>query len=193
MPCEGPSGESCRTVEMKKHRAELLIYLLGKLGAFSRKAEAFVKDPWSSSKDYEAQVDLCTTLRSLSEAEIERIVYDAKNPMARKLADFWEQHQNDDAEREKREALERTCVPVVINGVRDRGERFSYECTVSQRLTKTSVKLIGVMIPDGVNVVDHVLVPDSPLLGRVELSNGHLMNLLEPGTVVDIEIKVTRR
>lgn len=57
--------------------------------------------------------ELCAAIRALSPEEVERIVYDGRNPEARKLADWWEEHQAADAarlakeQREKEEAAAR--------------------------------------------------------------------------------------
>jgi hypothetical protein len=35
---------------------------------------------------------LCSTLKTFGPSEIEHIIYDARDPMSRKLADWWEKH-----------------------------------------------------------------------------------------------------
>jgi hypothetical protein len=53
--------------------------------------------------------ELCNLIRSLPEETLDKIMYDGRNPTARKLADWWERHQKADAERiakEKQEAYE---------------------------------------------------------------------------------------
>ena len=50
---------------------------------------------------------LCFTLNNLSEIQIERIVYNARDKQARKLADWWEDHQAIDELRIKQEQLQK--------------------------------------------------------------------------------------
>jgi len=56
-------------------------------------------------KDYRSRVDsvvqeLCAMLSAMSPDERDAIIYDARNKTARSLADWWEYHQEMDAERE---------------------------------------------------------------------------------------------
>jgi hypothetical protein len=48
-------------------------------------------------KDYVSE--LCDAIRSLTEEEQARIVYDGRNPEARRLADWWDEHQEADRKR----------------------------------------------------------------------------------------------
>lgn len=50
---------------------------------------------------------LCGTIRGFTKKEQDRILYDGKNPAARKLADWWENHQEVDRQREAEEAKEK--------------------------------------------------------------------------------------
>lgn len=47
---------------------------------------------------------LCAALELMSEQDLDLVVYDARNPKSRALADWWEAHQKMDAERTAREA-----------------------------------------------------------------------------------------
>ncbi len=49
---------------------------------------------------------LCGTLRSLSEQDLEKTVYNAKNKTSRDLANWWEKHQEEDDRKEKEEQFE---------------------------------------------------------------------------------------
>jgi len=42
---------------------------------------------------------LCETLRAMKPAQFKRIVHDGSNPLARRLADWWDQHQEADRRR----------------------------------------------------------------------------------------------
>lgn len=50
--------------------------------------------------------ELCTAIKGLSEEDLDRIVYNARDPVSRKLADWWETHQAADRAREAREATD---------------------------------------------------------------------------------------
>lgn len=105
MPCQSdymePSG-----VELESQRVcQLLVYLWGRL---------FVPVPkWvqKAAKDYYGNKDrldeatklLCSALCSLDEKQMEEYVYDAHNKEARRLAGWWERHQEWDERRVKEE------------------------------------------------------------------------------------------
>lgn len=46
---------------------------------------------------------LCTACKNMSEKLKDKLMYDGRNRMARKLADWWENHQRQDTKREARE------------------------------------------------------------------------------------------
>lgn len=46
---------------------------------------------------------LCSLIRVMNKNEVNRIVYDGRNPQARKLADWWDKHQERDRIREEAE------------------------------------------------------------------------------------------
>lgn len=47
---------------------------------------------------------LCDACRNMTEDQKQEIIYDGRNPSARKLADWWEEHQEADRRREAKEA-----------------------------------------------------------------------------------------
>lgn len=47
---------------------------------------------------------LCEACRNMTEDQKQKIIYDGRNPNARKLADWWEEHQEADRKREAKEA-----------------------------------------------------------------------------------------
>lgn len=55
----------------------------------------------------EATKILCSTIRSLTDEELEKYVYDGHSAEARKLAGWWDRHQEWDARRIKEEEEER--------------------------------------------------------------------------------------
>lgn len=59
-----------------------------------------------SSLDTDTEL-LCGLLRTLPDDKAATVLYDGRNPEARKLADWWEHHQAADAKREADEEQER--------------------------------------------------------------------------------------
>lgn len=49
---------------------------------------------------------LCRTLQNMSEEELSKHVYDGRKPQARRLADWWDEHQREDWKRREAEAKE---------------------------------------------------------------------------------------
>lgn len=49
---------------------------------------------------------MCSAIRALTDEQMNRIVYDGRNPKARSLADWWEKHLEADRIREEQERKE---------------------------------------------------------------------------------------
>ncbi len=107
MPCNSeylnPTG---RERELQK-AAGLLAYLLRELN------QPVIGEITEAAEDIYCRVDyipsLCQTLTDLEHDAPEtfnQIVYNAKNRKARALADWWEEHQEADADRERQELRE---------------------------------------------------------------------------------------
>lgn len=47
---------------------------------------------------------LCTLFRGMSKKQMDKLVYNGRDAFARKLADWWDEHQRDDAKRKADEA-----------------------------------------------------------------------------------------
>jgi hypothetical protein len=92
------------TEEYNKLTAELLVYLRQQVGQDVNGSIHADAQNYYGGADYTR--DLCEILRSLSESDVDKIVYNARNAMARKLADWWEEHQEADRKREAKEAEE---------------------------------------------------------------------------------------
>ena len=92
-----------------KRVCELLVYLHEALG---ENVPAWVHKAARDCYGNKARIDeatklLCARLRLLTEAEVERIVYDGHSDRARRLAGWWERHQEWDAKRVEEEEEER--------------------------------------------------------------------------------------
>jgi 2-succinyl-5-enolpyruvyl-6-hydroxy-3-cyclohexene-1-carboxylate synthase len=98
-----PTGKERRLQET----AQLLIYVRmnTKTGVkVDGKLQRAANDIYCS-KDYVPE--LCDTLRSLSSEDFDRVVYNGREPMSRKLADWWEEHDEADRMRIAEEEQER--------------------------------------------------------------------------------------
>ena len=115
MPCRSDYMEATEREIESRALANHLIYVYTKL---NQTANITPKIKNASTEYYGnvKMVDvwtalLCSTLRGLSQADIDRIVYNAKDACSRSLADWWERHQAWDLKREeeekKREAEEK--------------------------------------------------------------------------------------
>ena len=52
----------------------------------------------------ESTVMLCSLCRSMDDAQKAHVIYDGRNAESRRLADWWDKHQEADAVRERRES-----------------------------------------------------------------------------------------
>lgn len=100
MPCKSDYMEP--TVKERQHRqaAQLLVYVHGKLGQpVPKKLSAAAADIYGGADGEKNMEFLCTLIRNMSEEQRERIVYNGRDPMARRLADWWDEHEAEDAKR----------------------------------------------------------------------------------------------
>ena len=93
MPCRSDYMEPSRREREQKEAAQHLAFIYSLRGT---------NPPAWVAKD--AIVELCDTMRALSEQDRDTLLYsDAKDKNRRRLADWWERHLEDDAERERLE------------------------------------------------------------------------------------------
>ncbi len=106
MPCNSDHMNARPNEVLSRETAKLIVYLNTKLASST---PAWIV---TASEEYygaENRVDeivaiLCTTIRGLSDEQRDAIVYNGKDETARKLADWWDEHQKADAIREAAEA-----------------------------------------------------------------------------------------
>lgn len=103
MPCSSEYMEPTVAERQRKHAAELLVFVKQKLGLSVSKEEKASAKSFYGEGGEKSMVKLCTILRGMTSEEEERVVYDARDPMSRKLADWWEEHQAEDAKREAKQ------------------------------------------------------------------------------------------
>jgi len=105
MPCQSDyleaSGQELESIRV----CELLEYIYPKI---NKEIPEWVHEAanhyyGNTNRLDEATKMLCEACRSLTEDEVENIIYDAHNKTARKLAGWWERHQEWDARRVKEE------------------------------------------------------------------------------------------
>lgn len=93
-----------REAELQR-AARLLVFVNSKLGVESP------TELTEASANYYCRADyvpaLCQTLKSLTDEQVEAIVYNGRNPLSRDLAAWWEQHKLADQQREMRERQQR--------------------------------------------------------------------------------------
>lgn len=105
MPCRSDYMEPTRYEEEILQTVKNLIYVYGKLKTKpsdelirASKSVYFTKeegDKWVAK--------LCGILTPMPEKEKQKIIYNAKSAEARKVADWWEEHQEADRKREAEE------------------------------------------------------------------------------------------
>ena len=109
MPCHGPNEEQSRTMEHGQKLCKLIIGLNHMSGAkiltgeeldlISTYSDGYMK--WNYKRDWFDKLTalLCKKIEDLTEEEKDKYLYDGKNSTSRKLADWWEKHQELDRER----------------------------------------------------------------------------------------------
>lgn len=114
MPCNGDYLEPTQSEEESKRCAEILVYVHKKL---KLKIPDYVtlasEDCYGNSdKLNEMVVLLCSLCTKMSKKQQNDIIYNAKDKMSRRLADWWEEHQEADRiriqkeiDKEKKEVL----------------------------------------------------------------------------------------
>lgn len=143
MPCNSDHMNARPNETLSRETAVLIVYLNGRLG--------YVTEGWieEAAKEYygnEGRVDeivatLCATMTSLDETQVNEIVYDGSNPLSRKLADWWDEHQEADAAREEAEAkaaayvmAEQTIDPVALKAAVEKLQSYTFKPGIESTL-----------------------------------------------------------
>lgn len=101
MPCRSDHMEPSARERQQKEASQLLVYVSKELKLPVKDIFKFAaKDVYGAGGE-PAMVELCSVISTMSDLDLERIVYDGRNPMARKLADWWDEHKREDKERIK--------------------------------------------------------------------------------------------
>lgn len=106
MPCRTDHMEPTARERHQREAAKHLVYIHGRMGQAvpPRIAEA-ATDIYGGQTDEWVKM-LCTMLKQMNAEQIERIVYDAKDKRARRLADWYEEHAKVDAQRDWLDVIE---------------------------------------------------------------------------------------
>lgn len=105
MPCRSDYMEPSVQERQQQQAAQLLVFVRNKLGKKIDKGLKEAADyPGASPKGDILMESLCSEIRAMSEGELDRIVYNGRDPVSRRLADWWDEHQAEDAKRREIEA-----------------------------------------------------------------------------------------
>ena len=109
MGCRSDYMEATAQEVESKHVCTLLVYVLEALGkevpvAIVKGATEYYGD--TAALDANTAL-LCGTINGFTKKEQDRILYNGKSPAARKLADWWENHQEVDRKRLAQEAQDK--------------------------------------------------------------------------------------
>lgn len=102
MPCISDWPKPTEQHQRNQRSAQMMLYVCQKQ---KRKISITLKqdaDDEFCHTNY--TVALCGLLKCMPDDERDALIYNARDPQARKLADWWEKHQKQDAVREKVEA-----------------------------------------------------------------------------------------
>lgn len=114
MPCRSDYMEPNNLEKQLQETAQLLLYTVSRCSErevkhnvpASRLKSALIgsRDPYCQQ---DVVPDLCKLIRSLGDNDFNAIVYNARDPKSRQLADWWEKHEAADVERREKEEAER--------------------------------------------------------------------------------------
>lgn len=106
MPCRSDYLEATQLEKDSRRFCDLLCYVMERLGKIPPDWAVKAKDEYygNAAKVNDAAVKLCALIRQMSPEQLNAIVYDGRSARARKLADFWDAHEEADKRREAEES-----------------------------------------------------------------------------------------
>lgn len=112
MPCQSDYMQASGAELESRRVCKLLVYLLK---CIDKNVPGWITDAWKNYYGNANRLDeatrlLCEHCRGLTEKEREKFIYDAHDKNARKLADWWERHQEWDRRRVSEEKEARKMV-----------------------------------------------------------------------------------
>ena len=151
MPCNSEYMRQNDYEKRLQQTAQLLVFAMRKLGQSPTPVMTETAD--NDYAQYDFTPDLCKLINGLSEFEVDQIIYNGRDPMSRRLADWWERHQQADKERlgeldEAIAAVEKTITQESI--------RQGFKAVIKYRGVDTAR---GLMTQSGFNKIKLVDVP----------------------------------
>lgn len=136
MPCSSDYLEPTQSELNSKEVAQHLIYVKKKLDYIELPEYVYVAN--SDSYGYPKMLDdmvvlLCDLLSTMRKVDLEEIVYNAKCKESRKLADWWEEHQEADKKRKLKENKEKEKIDKfeknkkIVEEMKNKGVLHDYE------------------------------------------------------------------
>lgn len=99
MPCRDDYPEPSQADRNSQEAAKNLVYLYGKLGQpVSAELKSAAQSCYKVGK-VDRVNELCTLLTNMTEKERDKLIYNARDKGARALADWWEEHEEQDRRR----------------------------------------------------------------------------------------------
>lgn len=107
MPCNTEYMEPTVAERQKRLAAQLLVFVYKKLDLvpIHPDLQRAADDIYGGGAMGEENVrTLCSVLRGMPDEKKDGIIYNGRDPMSRKLADWWDEHQREDWKRREAEA-----------------------------------------------------------------------------------------
>jgi|SRR6185369_6118853 len=119
MPCtsEGYDRTPSQLQYEIRRAAGFLAYVKGFLGMENQYEIVISQSEFPSEKNKEMIAELCGLIGGLEEKDFNDIVYDPRSKQSRRLADWWEEHQEKDRQREARERKAQRIAELRISGL----------------------------------------------------------------------------
>lgn len=108
MPCNSDYMRQSGYEQRLQDTARLLVYVMQSLDLEVPQPIIETANTTYAKADFTA--NLCKLLKAMTPEQINKVIYDARNPTARRLADWWEAHQQADNERLR--AIDETILAV---------------------------------------------------------------------------------
>lgn len=105
MPCRSEYMEPNKREEESRLVARLLVYVMRAQGVTPLAQYVHIADNYYGDQDRvdELTAELCRMVRGMSDDDASRIVYNGRSKAARRLADWWERHEQADRVRMEKE------------------------------------------------------------------------------------------
>lgn len=160
MPCNSEYMRQNDYEKRLQETAQLLVFAMRKLGQSPTPVMTETAD--NDYARYDFTPDLCKLINGLSEFEVDQIIYNGRDPMSRRLADWWERHQQ--ADKERLGALDE-AIAAIEKTITHESIRQGFKAVIKHRGVDTAR---GLMTQSGFNKIKLADVPagDYPRLAH---------------------------